>query len=99
MPEPRPSSDDLRFEIEESPQETIVRCTGKIVSDTCNVFQEQVRRLISDHRSITIDLSKVTSIDSAGLGALVAMWSSAKKRSAEVDIRWRTARGRLMRLT
>lgn len=89
---PAAPASPLHFDIEESPKETIVRCSGKIVSDTCAVFQERVRRLVSEGKCIVVDLSKVSSIDSAGLGALVSVWSSAKRRSAEVDIRWSESR-------
>ncbi len=78
----------LTFEIHESAKETIIHCTGKIVSDTCASFQDTVRGLLSEGKSTVVDLRKVSSIDSAGLGALVALWSSAKRRSVEMDIRW-----------
>ncbi len=81
----------LRFEIEDWPKELIVRCSGKIIFDTCSIFQNEVRRLLSPDKCVVIDLSKVSSIDSAGLGALVALWTSAKKRALEMDIRWAQA--------
>jgi len=78
----------LSFDVEKKPTETIVRCTGEILSDTCNLFQDTVRSLISEGKCIVVDLSRVSFIDSSGLGALVSVWSSARKRSAELDIRW-----------
>ncbi len=81
----------LKFEIEDGPKELIVRCNGKIIFDTCSIFQNEVRRLLSPDKCVVIDLSKVSSIDSAGLGALVALWTSAKKRSLEMDIHWAQA--------
>ncbi len=81
----------LKFEIEDWPNELIVRCSGKVIFDTCSMFQNEVRRLLSSDKCLVVDLSKVSSIDSAGLGALVALWTSAKKRSLEMDIRWAQA--------
>jgi anti-anti-sigma factor len=84
---PTPVS-QLSFDIEKTGQDTFVRCSGRVVSDTCPLFQNTIRELISEGKCIVLDLSNVTHIDSAGLGALVGVWSSAKKRAAEVDIRW-----------
>jgi anti-anti-sigma factor len=78
----------LTFDVEETAKETIVRCTGRIVSDNHEQLQSTIRDLISEGKCIVLDLSNVAFIDSTGLGALVGVWSSAKKRAAEVNIRW-----------
>ena len=79
----------LDLSIEETSKKTIVRCTGKIISETCALLLDTTCNLISQGKCIVVDLRDVSFIDSSGLGALVNVWSSAKKRSAEVDIRWR----------
>ncbi len=83
VPEPA-----LKLDTERTPTETIVRCTGKITVETAGLFQDTIRGLIPEARCILVDLTHVAHIDSAGLGALVGVWSSAKRKSAEVGFRW-----------
>ena len=90
---PRGPGPELNLEAEKTPHETVVHCTGKITSDTATLFQETIRNLIPESKCITVDLSHVSYIDSAGLGALTGVWSSAKRKSAEVGFRWPEAHG------
>jgi len=83
VPEPA-----LKLETERTPTETIIRCTGKITVETAPLLQETVRALIPGAKCIVVDLGHVAYIDSAGLGALMGVWSSARKKSAEVGFRW-----------
>ena len=83
VPEPA-----LKLETERTPNETIIRCTGQITVETASLLQETVRALIPGAKCIVVDLGHVAYIDSAGLGALVGVWSSAKRKSAEVGFRW-----------
>jgi len=78
----------LTFDTERNPAEIIVRCTGRITADTAALFQDTIRGLIPEARCVVVDLTHVAHIDSAGLGALVGVWSSAKRKSAEVGFRW-----------
>ena len=78
----------LKLDTERTPTETIIRCTGRITLETAPQLQETVRALIPGAKCIIVDLGHVAYIDSAGLGALVGVWSSAKKKSAEVGFRW-----------
>ena len=79
----------LNFDVEKNSTNTIVRCIGEIRSETCTLFEDTVRSLIFEGICVVVDLKNVTFIDSSGLGALVRVWSSARKRSAQVDFRWR----------
>ena len=78
----------LRVEIQKTATETIVLCAGRLTGESAPVLLETVRALIPKAKCIVIDLAHVTHIDSAGLGALVGLWSSAKKKSAEVGFTW-----------
>jgi anti-anti-sigma factor len=78
----------LKLETERTPSETIVHCTGKITLETVPQFQDTIRALIPEAKCIVVDLRHVAHIDSAGLGALVGVWSSARKKSAEMGFRW-----------
>jgi len=83
----------LKLDTESTPTETIVHCTGKITLETAALFQETIRGLIPEAKCIVVDLTDVGHIDSAGLGALVAVWSSARRKSAEVGFRWPEPQG------
>ncbi len=78
----------LKLETERTPKEIIVRCTGKINAETAGLFQQTVRALLPEGKCIVVDLENVPYIDSVGLGALVDVWSSARRRSAELGFRW-----------
>ena len=83
VPEPA-----LKVETQKTATETIVLCAGRLTGESAPVLQKMVRALIPEAKCIVIDLARVTHIDSAGLGALVGLWSSAKKKSAEVGFTW-----------
>ncbi len=78
----------LRFETERTAKEIVVRCTGNINAETAGLFQETIRALIPEGKCIVVDLANVAYLDSVGLGALVDVWSSARRRSAEVGYLW-----------
>jgi len=84
-PDLAPSS--FTCEIEKAPDRTLGHCSGRLIGDTCQEFQAKIRGLIPEGKPIVVDLRNVKFIDSAGLGALVSLWASAKRRT-EVDIRW-----------
>jgi anti-sigma B factor antagonist len=68
------------------PSETIFHCSGRITSSTSSQLTHAVRDLIPERKPIVLDLSKVTFMDSSGLGALVGVWVSAKKGGSELKL-------------
>ncbi len=76
----------LQMEIEQQPAKTVVHCIGKINTTSWTEFSTTVRRLIPDGKSIRVDLSQVTQIDSTGIGTLVQVWAAGKK--AELDLKY-----------
>ena len=56
---------------------TIVRCHGRLVSDTADGIKDTVKPLIPQGGRIIIDLADLTHLDSSGLGALVGLKASA----------------------
>jgi anti-anti-sigma factor len=80
------SGDTLRLEIEESKNDQfgnktrVVKCYGKLVSETTNQLRETVKPLLPEGGRIVIDLSDVDHLDSSGLGALVSLKASAVKQ-------------------
>jgi anti-anti-sigma factor len=61
-------------------QVTIVKCHGRLVSDTTGEVKDVVRPLILLGGRIVVDLGDLGYLDSAGLGALVGLKVSAIKQ-------------------
>src|SRR5215469_2338260 len=84
----------LKLQLEQTANETIVHCTGKITVENSEMFQREIRDLIpegggqiaaSSYR-IVLDLSNVTHVDSTGLGALLGAWTAARRKGCELEI-------------
>jgi anti-anti-sigma factor len=59
---------------------TIVRCHGRLVSDTTAKIKDVVHPLLGHHGRIIIDLGDVAQLDSSGLGTLVGLKASAVRQ-------------------
>jgi len=77
---------ELQLDIEKTQTETIFHCAGRITSSTASLLQSTVRRVIPEKKTVVLDLSNVTYMDSSGLGALVSVWVSAKRDGCEVKL-------------
>lgn len=86
MTSPVPIPPELKFTSESTPTETILRCTGRITSDTTSLLQSTVRTLMPETKTIVLDLTDVTYMDSSGLGALVGLYLSAKKAKCKLKL-------------
>lgn len=77
---------DLILEAVTTPEEILIRCSGRIVSSTAGSFQTKVRSLIPEAKSVVLDLTDVRQIDSSGLGALVSVYMSARRRGCALKL-------------
>jgi len=82
---PNPIS-ELNLETSRNPDETIVRCTGKVISSTSTMLQTEVRSLIPETKCIVLDLTGVTYMDSSGLGAIAGLYFSAKRQHSKLKL-------------
>jgi len=66
----------------------ILDLQGKIIlGDECNLLREQVKTLLAaNKKKIVLNLGEVSFIDSAGVGTLVASFTSAKAQDAELKM-------------
>jgi anti-sigma B factor antagonist len=67
----------FEYEIEVSGDTTVIKCHGRVVSDTAGDLKQLVKPMIPKCRRIVLDLTDVNHIDSSGLGTLVGLKLSA----------------------
>ena len=77
---------ELQIETVKSPEETLVRCTGRITSNTSAELQSSLRGVIPQTKRIVLDLTDVTYMDSSGLGAVAAIYVSARRLECELRL-------------
>ena len=81
---PVESDPTLEMQIEKAPQLITVRCTGRVVIETWPKLSTTLRELIPEHKLIRVNLEGVDRVDSVGIGAMVAVWASAKKAGCDL---------------
>jgi len=89
------SAPGLKLDLEEGPVETIVNCWGRITAESAEAFENEIRgRVIPQSRGkglavtsrIVLNFSKVTFVDSVGLGAILGVWTAGQRRGCDVEI-------------
>ena len=80
---PKPT---LNITTEKTPAESIVRCTGEITSDGAQSLKTTVKPLFSESKTVVLDLTNVSYMDSSGLGAIVALYVSAKAANSQLKV-------------
>lgn len=73
----------LEMTTDRTPTETVVRCTGRIVSDTTALLKTTVKPLFADSKVVVLDLTDVHHLDSSGLGTIVGLYVSAKSANCQ----------------
>jgi anti-sigma B factor antagonist len=76
----------LKVETVRTPEEILVRGTGKITSTSSGTLQTTVRGLIPEAKRVVLDLTDVSYMDSSGLGAPVAAYLSARRQQCELRL-------------
>ena len=71
---------ELNLETTKTADESTVRCTGRITSSTSSQLQTAVRSLLPESKSVVLDLTNVSYMDSSGLGAIIAIYLSARRQ-------------------
>ena len=64
----------------------IVRCSGRLTGETSLLLKAEVKALLPVKRRVILDLSELGYMDSAGLGALVGLYISAKRAGCELQL-------------
>ena len=82
---PIPTS-ELELSTDRAPTETVVRCTGRITSDTTQSLKTTVKPLFAESKTVVLDLTNVGYMDSSGLGAIVGLYVSAKAAKCQLKL-------------
>ena len=77
---------ELQVDTEKTADETILHFSGRLTSSTASLLQSTVQSAIPESKTIILDLSDVSYMDSSGLGALVKIWVSAKRDGWELKV-------------
>jgi len=80
---PRP---ELGLTIDSTPTETIVHCSGRITSDTTQSFRTTVKPLLSENRTVVLDLTEVSYMDSSGLGTIAGLYVSSQAANCKLKL-------------
>lgn len=76
----------LTLDIQKTPTESVIRCSGKITSATSEQLQTAVRELVAEKKRIVLDLSSTSYLDSSGLGAVVGLYVSCKRAGSQLKL-------------
>jgi anti-sigma B factor antagonist len=77
---------ELTLGTDRTPTEIIVYCTGKINSNTTQSLKTTVKPLFSASKTVVLDLTNVSYMDSSGLGAIVGLYVSAKAADSQLKL-------------
>lgn len=64
----------------------VMRCTGRLTMESAPLLKTEVKSLIAQKKRVILDLKEIVQMDSSGLGALVALYISAKGASCEFQV-------------
>lgn len=75
-----------RGEVGERGEEMVVHCAGALVAETTERVKGTVKPLLEKTKRLLMDLGGVTYVDSAGLGTLVSLYTSARAAHCEFKL-------------
>ena len=73
----------LRLQTQQSDDATVIRCAGRLTIEHAEALKSEGKAAIPQCRKLVLDLGEVTQMDSAGLGAVVGLYISAKKAKCD----------------
>jgi anti-sigma B factor antagonist len=77
---------ELELPAEHIPGGTIVHCKGRITSETTEQLKASVKPLFEQGKTVVLDLTDVSYMDSSGLGTIVGMYISAKAAHSRLKL-------------
>jgi len=77
---------ELKLETVSTPEETVIRCIGKLTYTSCELLRSTVHSLLPQTKRLVLDLKEMTYLDSFGLGVLVGVYLSAKRQDCQLKL-------------
>lgn len=69
----------LRLQTHHQGDDTVIQCSGRLTIEHAAALKSHGKSVIPQSKRVVLDLKEVTRMDSAGLGAIVGLYVSAKK--------------------
>jgi anti-anti-sigma factor len=79
-------SDPFSVRVEEGADATTAYCTGPLIADHTDELKDTVKPRLTLGKHVKLDLSGVSFVDSAGLGALISLYTSARAAHCEFKL-------------
>jgi anti-sigma B factor antagonist len=76
----------LRLETVARDGETVIQCSGALISANAAALKTYVKDAIPHAKRIVLDLNEVSRMDSVGLGTIVGLYVSARKAKCELAL-------------
>ena len=84
MPDSKPQA--LTLDVEFKGAAAIVKCHGKLVSESNEILYNRVKSLMPDYRRVILDLTDLTRIDSIGLGTLARLYVHSRSANCSLEL-------------
>ncbi len=73
----------LKLRTQTQGDETVIHCIGRLTIEHAEVLKRHGKSVIPQTKRLVLDMKEVVWMDSAGIGALVGLYVSAKKAGCE----------------
>jgi len=80
------SAKGFRVRNRESEDCTVVECFGRLTSENVPLLKDTMREACAKKGRIVLDLKEVPMMDSSGLGAVVTLHASARRRGCRLEV-------------
>ena len=80
------STPGLNLHIATHADTVVVNCRGNLTFETSDFVKREVKSRMPDKGRMVLDLSELTRMDSSGLGAVVALYLSARNKSCDFEL-------------
>ena len=77
---------ELTIDIRTSGDAATVHCGGRLTVTSSSQLRVQAKRLLPQTRSVTLDLTNITLMDSVGLGTIAALYASVRTAGGELQV-------------
>lgn len=77
----------MRYEISVNGNVATLALIDELTASDKNEFPSVIEKLFGKSANVVIDLSRLSYMDSAGLGFLLKLWQSGKEHSQEVSLK------------